>query len=238
MKSPNWSSTIGTNPSSARPIAAPMAPDSMIGVLRTRDRPNFSTMPAVTLKAPPYSAMSWPRSTTPGRAPWRRSGRRRLRRCSGRAGFPAIAAAASLAGPPSAAGPSGLCPARAGPCREAPASERPSPRAGPRTRPPALAAPSSPAPGRERLVHHAVDQRLELGSDAVACRRFQRAICEQPLLEAQDRDPSSPIPRTGAEARRRRPTLPRARACGTSRTRQASAPRPRVPARRRASRPR
>ena len=40
MKSPNCISTIGTRPSSARPSAQPIAPDSMIGVLRTRALPN------------------------------------------------------------------------------------------------------------------------------------------------------------------------------------------------------
>ncbi len=36
----------------------------MIGVLRTRALPNSSTKPSVTLKTPPYSAMSCPSSTT------------------------------------------------------------------------------------------------------------------------------------------------------------------------------
>ena len=45
-----------------------MAADSTMGVLRTRAFPNSSTNPAVALKAPPYSAMSWPRSTTVGSA--------------------------------------------------------------------------------------------------------------------------------------------------------------------------
>jgi hypothetical protein len=35
----------------------------MIGVLRTRAFPNSSTKPSVTLKTPPYSAMSCPSST-------------------------------------------------------------------------------------------------------------------------------------------------------------------------------
>jgi hypothetical protein len=48
------------------PIAHPIAPDSMIGVLRTRALPNSSTKPSVTLKTPPYSAMSWPMSITVG----------------------------------------------------------------------------------------------------------------------------------------------------------------------------
>ena len=64
MKSPNCSSTTGTKPPSASPSAQPMAPDSMSGVLRTRALPNSSTKPAVTLKTPPYSAMSCPSSTT------------------------------------------------------------------------------------------------------------------------------------------------------------------------------
>ena len=42
-----------------------MAADSMIGVLRTRSRPNSSTRPTVALNAPPYSAMSCPSSTHP-----------------------------------------------------------------------------------------------------------------------------------------------------------------------------
>src|SRR5438045_2788078 len=64
MKSPNCISTMGWKPSRARPRAQPSAPDSMIGVLRTRSLPNSATNPSVTLKAPPYSAMSWPSSTT------------------------------------------------------------------------------------------------------------------------------------------------------------------------------
>ena len=63
MKSPNCISTIGMKPSRARPIAQPSAPDSMMGVLRTRALPNSATNPSVTLKTPPYSAMSWPRRT-------------------------------------------------------------------------------------------------------------------------------------------------------------------------------
>ena len=39
-------------------MAAPMAPDSMIGVLRTREGPNSEKRPSVTLNTPPYSAMS------------------------------------------------------------------------------------------------------------------------------------------------------------------------------------
>ena len=49
MKSPNCISTSGTWPSSARPSAQPIAPDSMIGVLRTRALPNSATKPSVTL---------------------------------------------------------------------------------------------------------------------------------------------------------------------------------------------
>ena len=64
MKSPNCISTMGTWPPSARPRAQPTAPDSMIGVLRTRALPNSSTKPSVTLKTPPYSAMSCPRRIT------------------------------------------------------------------------------------------------------------------------------------------------------------------------------
>jgi hypothetical protein len=52
-KSPNCSSTTGRKPSSAKPSAAPTAPDSMIGVLRTRSSPNRSRSPSVALKTPP-----------------------------------------------------------------------------------------------------------------------------------------------------------------------------------------
>ncbi len=63
IKSAYCISTTGTKPSSARPIAAPSAPLSMMGVLRMRSAPKRSRKPAVVLKTPPYSATSWPRST-------------------------------------------------------------------------------------------------------------------------------------------------------------------------------
>jgi hypothetical protein len=74
MKSPNCISTMAGKPSRARPRAAPTAPDSMIGVLRMRFFPNSSRKPSVTLKTPPYSAMSWPIRTRRG---CRRSASRR-----------------------------------------------------------------------------------------------------------------------------------------------------------------
>ena len=52
-KSPNCISSTGRNPSSASPSAAPTAPDSMIGVLRTRSVPNSAARPSVALNTPP-----------------------------------------------------------------------------------------------------------------------------------------------------------------------------------------
>jgi hypothetical protein len=52
-KSANCISTTGRKPSRARPNAAPTAPDSMIGVLRTRSAPNSAARPSVALNTPP-----------------------------------------------------------------------------------------------------------------------------------------------------------------------------------------
>ena len=47
-------------PSNDIPIAAPIIPDSIIGVFFTRFSPNFSKNPSVILNTPPYSAISCP----------------------------------------------------------------------------------------------------------------------------------------------------------------------------------
>jgi hypothetical protein len=64
MKSANCISTTGRKPRRAAPQAMPMVPDSAMGVLMTRAFPNSSRKPRVTLKAPPYPAMSCPRRRT------------------------------------------------------------------------------------------------------------------------------------------------------------------------------
>ena len=53
MKSMNCISTTGRMPISAAPTAAPTIADSEIGVSITRSAPNFSSIPSVTLNAPP-----------------------------------------------------------------------------------------------------------------------------------------------------------------------------------------
>src|SRR4051794_33833072 len=59
MKSANWNSTTGRNPTRAAPAARPVKPVSAIGVSTTRRGPNLSRKPLVTLKAPP----NWPTSS-------------------------------------------------------------------------------------------------------------------------------------------------------------------------------
>ena len=49
----NCISAIGRMPMSAAPIAAPTIADSEIGVSMTRISPKRSSIPSVTLKAPP-----------------------------------------------------------------------------------------------------------------------------------------------------------------------------------------
>jgi hypothetical protein len=53
MKSRNCISATGRMPIIAAPMAAPMMPASAMGVSITRDAPNRSTKPWVSLNAPP-----------------------------------------------------------------------------------------------------------------------------------------------------------------------------------------
>ena len=53
MKSENCISATARSPIRLAPIEAPTMADSEMGVSTTRISPNFSTNPAVTLKAPP-----------------------------------------------------------------------------------------------------------------------------------------------------------------------------------------
>src|SRR3984957_7842003 len=68
MKSANWNSTTGRNPTSAAPAARPVNPDSAIGGSTTRRGPNLSRKPLVTLKAPPNCPTSSPMMKTSGSA--------------------------------------------------------------------------------------------------------------------------------------------------------------------------
>src|SRR6266542_1746444 len=63
-KSSYMISATGRMPWSAAPIAAPASAISEIGVLRTRSRPNSSSIPCVTPIEPPISAMSSPMTKT------------------------------------------------------------------------------------------------------------------------------------------------------------------------------
>ena len=47
------SSTTGRRPTIAAPTAVPQMAASLIGVLKTRSRPNASSSPLVSLNAPP-----------------------------------------------------------------------------------------------------------------------------------------------------------------------------------------
>ena len=53
-------STTGRSPIMAAPTAVPQMHASEIGALKTRARPNISSRPLESLKAPPYSATSSP----------------------------------------------------------------------------------------------------------------------------------------------------------------------------------
>ncbi len=64
MKSENCISAIGRMPSTAAPMAVPTMPDSASGVSITREGPNSSMKPSVTLKAPPKAPMSSPMTKT------------------------------------------------------------------------------------------------------------------------------------------------------------------------------
>src|SRR6266508_10644 len=55
-KSTNISSATGRSPVAAAPTAAPMYPDSEIGVSSTRSRPNCCTSPLVTPRTPPQAS--------------------------------------------------------------------------------------------------------------------------------------------------------------------------------------
>src|SRR2546423_223927 len=57
-KSTNMSSATGRSPVAAAPTAAPMNPDSEIGVSSTRSRPYFLTRPLVTPRTPPQASSS------------------------------------------------------------------------------------------------------------------------------------------------------------------------------------
>ena len=67
MKSMNMISSTGRSPDWAAPIATPQIAPSLIGVLRTRSRPNSSASPAVAVYGPP-SATSSPITNTRGSA--------------------------------------------------------------------------------------------------------------------------------------------------------------------------
>src|SRR2546428_13602759 len=56
MNPTNIISTIGRSPVTAAPTAAPMNPDSLIGVSSTRSRPNSLTSPLVTPRTPPQAS--------------------------------------------------------------------------------------------------------------------------------------------------------------------------------------
>src|SRR5882724_12779334 len=58
MKSTNISSATGRRPAAAAPTAAPMKPDSLIGVSSTRVGPNFECSPLVTPSGPPQASCS------------------------------------------------------------------------------------------------------------------------------------------------------------------------------------
>src|SRR5436190_3586284 len=58
MKSTNISSATGLKPAAAAPTAAPMKPDSLIGVSSTRVGPNFECRPLVTPSGPPQASCS------------------------------------------------------------------------------------------------------------------------------------------------------------------------------------
>ena len=53
-------STTGRSPIMAAPTAVPQMHASEMGALKTRARPNISSRPLESLKAPPYSATSSP----------------------------------------------------------------------------------------------------------------------------------------------------------------------------------
>ena len=65
-KSANCISTIAFIPLIERPMAADITADSQMGVLRTLSVPKASAKPSVTLKTPPYPAISCPMSTSLG----------------------------------------------------------------------------------------------------------------------------------------------------------------------------
>ena len=60
----NCISAMGRSPMCAAPAAAPTIAASLIGVSITRDAPNRSTKPSVTLNAPPYAPTSSPSRNT------------------------------------------------------------------------------------------------------------------------------------------------------------------------------